>query len=246
MTTDKYVFSINQIAEFFFFYWKKQRFLWKINLSKENELWRTSKTRACSWFADDLVCAKAPSVFFSRLDEVATVTEDEKARFDAGEERLRSHLEFQIVHFRYCFPFGRPPGFLRATLSLLERVSAVSYVPTKCWDVTVLLSKHLPACVLCLSESEQRCAWCNYSNECRCTVMLHGKSTPQFLSLENSNGGWTTLLLRGRSSHPILRKRARKPWCSPWSWIACSRRPWSITPECRNTRKSTVSFYLAS
>lgn len=27
-----------------------------------------------------------------------------------------------MYHFRYCFPFGRPEGALKATLSLLERV----------------------------------------------------------------------------------------------------------------------------
>ncbi|GIX93409.1 calcium-dependent secretion activator [Caerostris extrusa] len=37
-------------------------------------------------------------------------------------ERLRILLENQITHFRYCFPFGRPEGALKAALSLLERV----------------------------------------------------------------------------------------------------------------------------
>ena len=35
---------------------------------------------------------------------------------------MRNLLEFQITNFRYCFPFGRPEGSLKATLSLLERV----------------------------------------------------------------------------------------------------------------------------
>lgn len=37
-------------------------------------------------------------------------------------ERLRTLLENQITNFRYCFPFGRPEGSLKATISLLERV----------------------------------------------------------------------------------------------------------------------------
>uniref|UniRef100_A0A8C4HCZ1 Ca2+-dependent activator protein for secretion a n=1 Tax=Dicentrarchus labrax TaxID=13489 RepID=A0A8C4HCZ1_DICLA len=46
----------------------------------------------------------------------------EKERFEEIKERLRVLLENQITHFRYCFPFGRPEGALKATLSLLERV----------------------------------------------------------------------------------------------------------------------------
>ena len=30
-----------------------------------------------------------------------------------------------MVYFRYCFPFGRPEGALKATLSLLERVTVL-------------------------------------------------------------------------------------------------------------------------
>uniref|UniRef100_A0A8C7TWA9 Ca2+-dependent activator protein for secretion b n=1 Tax=Oncorhynchus mykiss TaxID=8022 RepID=A0A8C7TWA9_ONCMY len=47
---------------------------------------------------------------------------DEKERFEEIKERLRVILEHQITNFRYCFPFGRPEGALKATLSLLERV----------------------------------------------------------------------------------------------------------------------------
>lgn len=35
---------------------------------------------------------------------------------------LTSDFKFYIVPPRYCFPFGRPEGALKATLSLLERV----------------------------------------------------------------------------------------------------------------------------
>ncbi|XP_030231084.1 calcium-dependent secretion activator 1 isoform X5 [Gadus morhua] len=57
-----------------------------------------------------------------RPDGIGTVTVEEKERFEEIKERLRVLLENQITHFRYCFPFGRPEGALKATLSLLERV----------------------------------------------------------------------------------------------------------------------------
>uniref|UniRef100_A0A8B9LE77 Ca2+-dependent activator protein for secretion b n=1 Tax=Astyanax mexicanus TaxID=7994 RepID=A0A8B9LE77_ASTMX len=55
-------------------------------------------------------------------DGLGTVTVEEKERFEEIKERLRVLLENQITNFRYCFPFGRPEGALKATLSLLERV----------------------------------------------------------------------------------------------------------------------------
>ena len=83
-----------------------------------------------------------------RPDGVGTVTHEEKDKFQEIKERLRVHLEFQITNFRYfewsstvvgwisvsnrccvwadvrsCFPFGRPEGALKATLSLMERVN---------------------------------------------------------------------------------------------------------------------------
>ncbi|XP_049327390.1 calcium-dependent secretion activator 1 isoform X6 [Astyanax mexicanus] len=57
-----------------------------------------------------------------RPDGIGTVTVEERERFEEIKERLRVLLENQITHFRYCFPFGRPEGALKATLSLLERV----------------------------------------------------------------------------------------------------------------------------
>uniref|UniRef100_A0A8C7UP49 Ca2+-dependent activator protein for secretion b n=1 Tax=Oncorhynchus mykiss TaxID=8022 RepID=A0A8C7UP49_ONCMY len=57
-----------------------------------------------------------------RPDGLGTVKVDEKERFEEIKERLRVILEHQITNFRYCFPFGRPEGALKATLSLLERV----------------------------------------------------------------------------------------------------------------------------
>uniref|UniRef100_A0A6B0VIB6 Putative ca2+-dependent activator protein n=1 Tax=Ixodes ricinus TaxID=34613 RepID=A0A6B0VIB6_IXORI len=58
----------------------------------------------------------------NRPDGIGTVTVEEKDMFAQVKERLRILLEHQITHFRYCFPFGRPEGALKATLSLLERV----------------------------------------------------------------------------------------------------------------------------
>ncbi|CAI4226865.1 unnamed protein product [Auanema sp. JU1783] len=63
---------------------------------------------------------------------VGTVTLEEKEKFQEIKERLRVLLEKQITNFRYCFPFGRPEGALKGTLSLLERVlmkDVVSPVP---------------------------------------------------------------------------------------------------------------------
>ncbi|XP_050314214.1 calcium-dependent secretion activator isoform X4 [Anthonomus grandis grandis] len=58
----------------------------------------------------------------SRPDGVGSVTHEEKERFQDVKERLRVLLEHQITNFRYTFPFGRPEGGLKATISLLERV----------------------------------------------------------------------------------------------------------------------------
>uniref|UniRef100_A0A914ZM37 Calcium-dependent secretion activator n=2 Tax=Parascaris univalens TaxID=6257 RepID=A0A914ZM37_PARUN len=74
----------------------------------------------------------ASHVHGNRPDGVGTVTLEEKERFQEVKERLRTLLEKQITNFRYCFPFGRPEGALKGTLSLLERVlmkDVVSPVP---------------------------------------------------------------------------------------------------------------------
>lgn len=82
-----------------------------------------------------------------RPDGVGTVTHEERDKFQDIKERLRVHLEFQITNFRFlnlkfvilkteyrslynrsCFPFGRPEGALKATLSLMERVRALSNI----------------------------------------------------------------------------------------------------------------------
>ncbi|XP_062439219.1 calcium-dependent secretion activator 2 isoform X1 [Rhea pennata] len=64
----------------------------------------------------------ASHVHGNRPDGIGTVFTEEKERFEEIKDRLSSLLENQISHFRYCFPFGRPEGALKATLSLLERV----------------------------------------------------------------------------------------------------------------------------
>ncbi|XP_034095111.1 calcium-dependent secretion activator 2-like [Gymnodraco acuticeps] len=64
----------------------------------------------------------ASHVHGNRPDGMGTVTLEEKDQFEAVRSRLMALLENQITHFRYCFPFGRPDGALKATLSLQERV----------------------------------------------------------------------------------------------------------------------------
>ncbi|XP_049589885.1 calcium-dependent secretion activator 1 isoform X7 [Syngnathus scovelli] len=84
-----------------------------------------------------------------RPDGIGTVTVEEKERFEEIKERLRVLLENQITHFRYCFPFGRPEGALKATLSLLERVlmkDVVSPVPQE--EVKAVIRKCLEQAAL--------------------------------------------------------------------------------------------------
>ncbi|XP_070498250.1 calcium-dependent secretion activator isoform X4 [Chironomus tepperi] len=64
----------------------------------------------------------ASHVHGNRPDGVGSITHEEKEKFQEIKERLRVLLEYQITNFRFCFPFGRPEGSLKATLSLLERV----------------------------------------------------------------------------------------------------------------------------
>uniref|UniRef100_A0A8C3I6A5 Calcium dependent secretion activator 2 n=1 Tax=Chrysemys picta bellii TaxID=8478 RepID=A0A8C3I6A5_CHRPI len=64
----------------------------------------------------------ASHVHGNRFLHPPDISVEEKERFEETKNRLSSLLENQISHFRYCFPFGRPEGALKATLSLLERV----------------------------------------------------------------------------------------------------------------------------
>ena len=65
---------------------------------------------------------------------MGTVTQEEKEKFTEIKERLRVQLEYQLTNFRFCFPFGRPEGALKSTLTLLERVNRhstlSSFVPS--------------------------------------------------------------------------------------------------------------------
>ncbi|XP_074000165.1 calcium-dependent secretion activator 1 isoform X2 [Rhodnius prolixus] len=80
----------------------------------------------------------------ARPDGVGTVTHEEKERFQEIKERLRVLLEHQITNFRYCFPFGRPEGALKATLSLLERVLMKDIVtPVQPEEVRAMIKKCL-------------------------------------------------------------------------------------------------------
>ena len=68
---------------------------------------------------------------FFRQDGVGTVTQEEKENFGIVKERLRILLERHLTNFRFVFPFGRPEGALKSTISLLERVSAL-WSPLSC------------------------------------------------------------------------------------------------------------------
>uniref|UniRef100_A0A673YN84 Ca2+-dependent activator protein for secretion a n=1 Tax=Salmo trutta TaxID=8032 RepID=A0A673YN84_SALTR len=120
----------------------------------------------------------ASHVHGNRPDGIGTVTVEEKERFEDIKERLRVLLENQITHFRYCFPFGRPEGALKATLSLLERVlmkdivtpvpqEEVKTVIRKCLEQAALInyqrlseyakvSPSILTCDLCASENVGR------------------------------------------------------------------------------------------
>lgn len=64
----------------------------------------------------------ASHVHGNRPDGIGTVLGEEREMFEEVKERLRALLIKQIEEFRTAFPFGRPEGALKATLSLLERV----------------------------------------------------------------------------------------------------------------------------
>ncbi|XP_020809844.1 calcium-dependent secretion activator isoform X5 [Drosophila serrata] len=91
----------------------------------------------------------ASHVHGNRPDGVGSITHEEKEKFSEIKERLRQLLEFQITNFRYCFPFGRPEGALKATLSLLERVlmkDIVTPVPPE--EVRLMIKKSLETAAL--------------------------------------------------------------------------------------------------
>uniref|UniRef100_A0AC35U6B7 Calcium-dependent secretion activator n=1 Tax=Rhabditophanes sp. KR3021 TaxID=114890 RepID=A0AC35U6B7_9BILA len=114
----------------------------------------------------------ASHVHGNRPDGVGTVTLEEKEKFQEVKERLRMLLEKQITNFRYCFPFGRPEGALKGTLSLLERVlmkDVVSPVPPE--EVRAVIRK-------CLEDA----ALVNYTricNEAKIEQRMGGDVAPQ-------------------------------------------------------------------
>uniref|UniRef100_A0A336KFR6 CSON009414 protein n=1 Tax=Culicoides sonorensis TaxID=179676 RepID=A0A336KFR6_CULSO len=91
----------------------------------------------------------ASHVHGNRPDGVGSITHEEKEKFQEVKERLRVLLEYQITNFRFCFPFGRPEGALKATLSLLERVlmkDIVTPVPPE--EVRSMIKKSLETAAL--------------------------------------------------------------------------------------------------
>lgn len=91
----------------------------------------------------------ASHVHGNRPDGVGSITHEEKEKFQQIKERLRVLLEYQITNFRFCFPFGRPEGALKATLSLLERVlmkDIVTPVPPE--EVRQMIKKSLETAAL--------------------------------------------------------------------------------------------------
>ncbi|XP_054746385.1 calcium-dependent secretion activator-like [Anastrepha obliqua] len=91
----------------------------------------------------------ASHVHGNRPDGVGSITHEEKEKFAEIKERLRVLLEYQITNFRFCFPFGRPEGALKATLSLLERVlmkDIVTPVPPE--EVRMMIKKSLETAAL--------------------------------------------------------------------------------------------------
>ncbi|XP_032677486.1 calcium-dependent secretion activator isoform X2 [Odontomachus brunneus] len=86
----------------------------------------------------------ATHVYGNTTDGEGSITHEEKDKFQEIKERLRLILEKQITNFRFSFPFGRPEGALRSTLSLLERVLMKdSVVPVPQEEVKDLIQRCL-------------------------------------------------------------------------------------------------------
>ncbi|XP_063992218.1 calcium-dependent secretion activator isoform X2 [Diachasmimorpha longicaudata] len=91
----------------------------------------------------------ASHVHGTRPDGVGSITHEERDKFQEIKERLRQLLEKQITNFRYSFPFGRPEGALKATLSLLERVLMKDIVtPVPIEDVRSMIKSCLETAAL--------------------------------------------------------------------------------------------------
>ena len=109
-------------------------------------------------------------LWYCRPDGIGTVILAEKDKFDEIKDRLRNFLEYQIanfryvltlqcryrrgdgnctVHYRYCFPMGRPEGALKGSLSLVERVLMKDIVtPVPADEVKSLIKKCLESAAL--------------------------------------------------------------------------------------------------
>ncbi|XP_054832217.1 calcium-dependent secretion activator 1 isoform X2 [Eublepharis macularius] len=119
----------------------------------------------------------ASHVHGNRPDGIGTVTVEEKERFEEIKERLRLLLENQITHFRYCFPFGRPEGALKATLSLLERVlmkDIVTPVPQE--EVKAVIRKCLEQAAL--TNYTRLSEYAKIEGPCSKEVISENKITP--------------------------------------------------------------------
>ncbi|XP_077299591.1 calcium-dependent secretion activator 1 [Arctopsyche grandis] len=91
----------------------------------------------------------ASHVHGNRPDGVGSITVQEKDKFAEIKDRLRELLQYQITNFRYAFPFGRPDGALKATLSLLERVLMKDIVtPVPLEDVRSMIKTSLETAAL--------------------------------------------------------------------------------------------------
>ncbi|CAF1368348.1 unnamed protein product [Didymodactylos carnosus] len=73
---------------------------------------------------------------------IATISVEERVRFNEI-KGLKQFLEQQVTNFRVSFPFGRPDGAIKATLSLLERVlTKDTSTPTSRDEMTLLRTQH--------------------------------------------------------------------------------------------------------
>uniref|UniRef100_A0A1I8IMF2 PH domain-containing protein n=1 Tax=Macrostomum lignano TaxID=282301 RepID=A0A1I8IMF2_9PLAT len=119
----------------------------------------------------------ASHVHGNRPDGIGTVLHDERVRFEEVKKRLMELLLRHVTEFRYYFPFGRPEGALKGTLSLLERVLMKDIVtPADTEEVRKVVSG-------CLDEA----ATINYNRLADC-ANIEGKTrvrTPFIVSGSN-------------------------------------------------------------
>ncbi|ESN91524.1 hypothetical protein HELRODRAFT_70306 [Helobdella robusta] len=91
----------------------------------------------------------ASHVHGKKPDGIGSILHEERDRFAEIKDQLKFHLETQITNFRFVFPFGRPEGALKATLSLLERVLMKDIVtPVPAEEIHMFLKKCLEKAAL--------------------------------------------------------------------------------------------------